>query len=112
MTEARKRYAMKVVADRVDEDEEVSALVSRLEAEADEEIAGATVTFRWGKAQVDVVKRAAGILGVPYQTYLKQVVFKQALEDIARAEQVLHPQDEPRATRRVAGDPGPGEAVR
>jgi hypothetical protein len=29
------------------------------------------------------------LLGVPYQTYLKHVVFKQALADIERAEAVL-----------------------
>jgi hypothetical protein len=28
-------------------------------------------------------------MGVPYQTYLKQVVFRQALSDIAEAEAVL-----------------------
>ena len=28
-------------------------------------------------------------MGVPYQTYLKQVVFKQAIADIERAESVL-----------------------
>jgi uncharacterized protein (DUF1778 family) len=72
-------------------------MVTRMEREADEEIAASTVTLRWGKEQVDVVKRAAGIMGVPYQTYLKQVVFRQALEDIARA-QVLEQQ--PRAPKK------------
>lgn len=68
------------------EDDETSEMVTRMEREADEEIAASTVTLRWGKDQVDVVKRAAGIIGVPYQTYLKQVVFRQALEDIERAQ--------------------------
>jgi predicted DNA binding CopG/RHH family protein len=79
------------------EDEETSEMVTRMEREADEEIAASTVTLRWGKDQVDVVKRAAGIIGVPYQTYLKQVVFRQAVEDIARA-QVLEKQ--PKAPRK------------
>jgi predicted DNA binding CopG/RHH family protein len=79
------------------EDEETSEMVTRMEREADEEIAASTVTLRWGKGQVDVVKRAAGIIGVPYQTYLKQVVFRQAVEDIARA-QVLDKQ--PKAPRK------------
>lgn len=78
-----------VVTERIEEDGEVSELVSRLEAEADEQIAARSVTLRWGKEQIDVVKRAAAILGVPYQTYLKQVVFRQALADIAQAEAVL-----------------------
>lgn len=91
MTQARKPIDMKVVADRVEEDAGVSEQVSRLEAEADEEIAAGTVSLRWGKEQIAVVKRAASILGVPYQTYLKQVVFRQALADIERAGAVLGP---------------------
>ena len=42
-----------------------------------------------GREQIAVVKRAAALMGVPYQTYLKQVVFKQALADIQQAEAVL-----------------------
>jgi len=80
---------LKIVADRVDEDPDVSELVTRLEADADREIAAGTVTLRWGKEQIAVVKRAAALMGVPYQTYLKQVVFRQALADIERAGAVL-----------------------
>ena len=82
---------MEVVADHVEEAPEISELVTHLQAEADREIAAGTVTLRWGKEQIAVVKRAAAIVGVPYQTYLKHVVFKQALADIARAEAVLSP---------------------
>lgn len=84
-----KRIEMKVVADRVEEDADVSDMVTRLEEEADRDIAAGTVTLRWGKDQIAVVKRAAAIMGIPYQTYLKQVVFKQALADIQHAEAVL-----------------------
>jgi predicted DNA binding CopG/RHH family protein len=80
---------MKVVAERAQEDAEVSKMVTRLEEEADREIAAGVVTLRWGREQIAVVKRAAAVLGVPYQTYLKQVVFKQALADIEHAESVL-----------------------
>ena len=80
---------IRVVADRTAEDPEVSDLVTRLEAEADRNVASGSVTFRWGSAQIAVVKRAAALMGVPYQTYLKQVVFKQALADIERTESVL-----------------------
>ena len=89
MAKPRTPIDMKVIAERAPEDAEVSELVSRLEAEADREIAASAVTLRWGKAQISVVKRAAAILGVPYQTYLKQVVFRQALADIEQAEAVL-----------------------
>jgi hypothetical protein len=82
---------IKIIADHVEESPEVSEMVNRLEAEADREIAAGTVTLRWGKEQIAVVKRAAALIGVPYQTYMKQVVFKQALADIERAEAVLGP---------------------
>lgn len=84
-----KPIEMKVVADRVEEDAETSETVARLEEQADRDIAAGTVTLRWGKEQIAVVKRAAAIMGIPYQTYLKQVVFKQALADIEHAEAVL-----------------------
>ena len=87
----------KVMADRLLKDEETSEMVTRMEREAEEDIVASTVTLRWGREQVDVVKRAAGIMGVPYQTYLKQVVFRQAVEDIERA-QVLGKQ--PRAPKK------------
>lgn len=84
-----KPIEMKVVADRVEEDAEMSEMVTRLEEQADRDIAAGTVTLRWGKEQIAVVKRAAAIMGIPYQTYLKQVVFKQALADIEQADAVL-----------------------
>ena len=73
----------------LEEDPEVSALVTRLEAAADRELAAGTVTLRWGREQIGIVKRAAALMGVPYQTYLKQVVFRQALDDIERTEAAL-----------------------
>ena len=96
MANPRKSPEMNVVDERVAENASVSELVSRLEAEADRELATGSVTLRWGKGQIAVVKRAAAILGVPYQTYLKQVVFRQALADIEHAETVLAPQSEPK----------------
>ena len=84
-----KPIKMKVVDDRVEEDAEMSEMVTRLEEQADRDIAAGTVTLRWARKQIAVVKRAAAIMGVPYQTYLKQVVFKQALADIEQADAVL-----------------------
>ena len=81
--------ALRIVEDHVEEGAAVSKLVTRLEAEADRELVAGTVTFRWGRQQIAVVKRAAAIMGVPYQTYLKQVVFRQALADIERAQSTL-----------------------
>ena len=67
------------VADRVDE----------MTAQADREIEEARVNFRWGPKQVDVVKRAAALMGVPYQTYMKEAVFRQAIADIEAAKRAL-----------------------
>lgn len=46
------------------------------------------VNFRWRRSQLATVKRAAEIVGVPYQTYMKQVLFRQALADIGAAERL------------------------
>ncbi len=80
---------MRIVGEGVEEDPDVTELVTRLEARADRETAASSITLRWGRRQIAVVKRAAGLMGVPYQTYLKQVVFKQALADIKHAESIL-----------------------
>lgn len=55
---------------------------------AERELAEARVNFRWGVAQVDVVKRAAELAGVPYQTYIKQIVWRHALQDLKAAAEV------------------------
>ena len=67
---------------------DVAARVEAAVAQADHELEAARVNFRWGVAQVDVVKRAAQLAGVPYQTYIKQVVFRQAIDDIKDAASV------------------------
>jgi predicted DNA binding CopG/RHH family protein len=64
---------------------ELDAKVTKMIEEADREDIEARVNFRWGKAQVDLVKRAAEAMGVPYQTYIKQVVFRQAVADLNAA---------------------------
>ncbi len=54
-------------------------------AQAEQDVEAMRVDFRWGKPQVDIVKRAATLIGIPYQTYIKQVVFRQALADLRAA---------------------------
>jgi predicted DNA binding CopG/RHH family protein len=61
-----------------------------MEETADTEIAAGTVTLRWGKEQIALAKRSAVIMGIPYQTYLKQVGFRQAMSDIEQAQSVLN----------------------
>ncbi len=43
------------------------------------------VNFRWGRDQVDTLRRAAAMYGVPYQTYLKIVALRAAQDDLSRA---------------------------
>ena len=43
------------------------------------------VGIRWQRASLDVVRQAADLAGVPYQTYVKQVAFRQALTDLKDA---------------------------
>lgn len=63
-------------------DAETSAKVERMIDQADEEDALARVNFRWSREALEVVKQAAGLMGIPYQTFIKQTVFEHALSII------------------------------
>ena len=56
---------------------------------AEDDIEEARIFFRWNKKQLNLVKEAADLIGIPYQTYIKTVLFKQSLEDIKKAKEVL-----------------------
>jgi len=49
------------------------------------------VNFRWTRSRVAAVKRAAAIMDMSYQAYIKHVVFKQAMADLAEAAHVFGP---------------------
>lgn len=68
---------------------EVDAKARASIEQAERDIEETRVNFRWGKTQVDTVKRAAALAGVPYQTYIKQVAFRQAVADLRSAEGVV-----------------------
>lgn len=61
---------------------EDSADFERQIAEADKELEEARVNFRWGKAQVELVKQVAKLIGVPYQTYIKETLYRSCLNDL------------------------------
>jgi len=44
-----------------------------------------STALRWRKPQLDVVRRAARLAGVPYQAYLKQSAIRCALADLRMA---------------------------
>ncbi|MBT9547383.1 MAG: hypothetical protein IV090_18465 [Candidatus Sericytochromatia bacterium] len=52
------------------------------QAEADLQTDEVRINFRWQKNQLDLIKRAADQIGIPYQTYMKDVLFRQAVEDV------------------------------
>ena len=55
--------------------------VQKAIAQAEADIEAARVSFRWTKQHVDLVKSVAAKIGVPYQTYIKQIIYKQAVAD-------------------------------
>jgi predicted DNA binding CopG/RHH family protein len=58
--------------------------------EREEEGAGEMrVNIRWHRDQVNLIKRAAALMDVPYQVYIKQLVMRQAISDIQAAEVAL-----------------------
>lgn len=62
------------------QDKAIQAIIEASEKELDD----CRVNFRWQKEPLSVVRKAAAAAGVPYQTYMKQVVFKQATADLAQ----------------------------
>lgn len=46
------------------------------EVDAAREVAEHRVSMRWSSEQVALIRRAAAIYGIPYQTYLKQAAVR------------------------------------
>lgn len=40
------------------------------------------VNMRWARSPLNLIRQAAELAGVPYQTYIKMTVFRQAVEDL------------------------------
>lgn len=79
-------------------DAETIARVEAATAQAEADVADrradrqeVRVNFRWGARQVEVVQQAADLFGIPYQSYLKQVVFRKAMEDLRAARSAAEP---------------------
>ena len=68
----------------VSTDEEAEE-ITRLENAADARFEEERVSVRWQRAALNVVREAAQLTGVPYQTYVKQAAFRQALKDLKDA---------------------------
>jgi predicted DNA binding CopG/RHH family protein len=70
------------------EDERAQRAIEQAESDL-ADVGEVRVNFRWGRAQVDTLKRAAAIYGVPYQTYLKMVALRAAQTDLQRADPAI-----------------------
>lgn len=69
---------------------EMDAQITAMTEQAEEDAEEVRINMRWRKVQANVVKRAAARFGVPYQTYIKQVVFRQALADLGPSDALSH----------------------
>ncbi len=63
-------------------DAKVTAMTEQADADVEASREEMRVSMRWGKAQVELVKRAAALFGMPYQTYVKQAAMRQAIADL------------------------------
>lgn len=64
-------------------DDKTSRMIEKKITQAEADISREVrVNFRWGSEQLKLIQSVAKKLGVPYQTYIKQVLFRQALEDL------------------------------
>lgn len=75
----RRDYEVLGTVELTDEEAE---LANKFIEEVEKELEETSVNFRWGKEQLNLVKRTANIIGIPYQTYIKQVVYRQCLQDL------------------------------
>ncbi|HEY9712499.1 MAG TPA: hypothetical protein V6C72_03455 [Chroococcales cyanobacterium] len=62
----------------------LDAKIQSMIAAADTEIDATRVNFRWQREPLSLIKEVALAMGIPYQTYIKQVLYKQALDDMAK----------------------------
>jgi uncharacterized protein (DUF1778 family) len=59
-----------------EEDQRITKMIE----DAEEELEATRVSFRWNKDSLQIVKLAAQLIGVPYQTFMKQVVYEHAMQ--------------------------------
>ncbi len=67
-----------------EEDQRITEMID----EAEQELEATRVSFRWNKESLQVVKLAAQLIGVPYQTFMKQVVYEHAMQVLKDASSI------------------------
>lgn len=83
MPEKRRNYEKR---GEIDMPPELTDKVEAMIAQADEEDEQARINFRWSKEALEIVRQAANLMGIPYQTFIKQTVFEHALSIIKDVE--------------------------
>ena len=90
-------HEYRIVGSGQEEDPHVAEMID----EAEQEIGEARVNVRFGREQLEMVKRAAALRGIPYQIYIKDAVYERAFDDLsarleyeARRRELLGPGDE------------------
>jgi predicted DNA binding CopG/RHH family protein len=63
--------------------------IEKIIEETEKEIEEARIFFRWNTQQLKLVKKAASLIGIPYQTYIKTVLIEKAVKDIKEIEEAL-----------------------
>ena len=77
------KYEVKVLAVGEEGDKDILKMLGEAEHDADQEGAQVRVNFRWGAEQLALVKEAARVQGLPYQVYIKKVLYDGASADLA-----------------------------
>ncbi len=75
--------AYEIVGDIELQDAEAADINARIN-QAEKDVSEARVHFRWGSKQVVLIKQIAAKMGIPYQTYIKQALMRQAMEDLEK----------------------------
>lgn len=70
----------------------VEAKLQRQQEQAARELEEVRVNFRWKAGPLGRVKQAAQALGMPYQRYMKEVLYRQATEDLITMGQLVRDQ--------------------
>jgi hypothetical protein len=77
------KYKVEVVGVGEERDLAVLDMLDEAERDAEQEGAQVRVNFRWGAEQLAIVKEAARVQGLPYQVYIKKVLYDGASADLA-----------------------------
>jgi predicted DNA binding CopG/RHH family protein len=83
-----KRRNYEIVGEFEFEGEEAEKIDKIIE-DAEKEIEEARIFFRWNTQQLKLVKKAASLIGIPYQTYIKTVLIERSVKDIKEIEEAL-----------------------